>query len=1169
MVVLRPCLVVLVLGLVNNLVHSVPRVEDRVVLQDSGYEGVVVALQDDIPVNLCQEVLIGLQESLQSASTSISTATRSWASLRTVTVVVPRSWSPSLCPRILGISDAKRESWDNADIRVTSAQDPKHGILPWTQQSQGCGKQGDYISVAHNLFRQNSSLVNGRLLAHEWFKYRYGVFEEIGQVGNPQHPPHYRAPDGSWKPNACANQHLKESSNCDPGSVGCDLRIEQEDNPTLTSSFMAFPTVHSVQDLCDEGSHDRFAPTRHNLACHGKSIWEVMRASTDFQDSSNSEGRAVDSLVSLRYVYPQRQRIVLLVDDTNVMNSQKRWDFMRKAVRKVVTYDIPEAFSVGLAVFDSRAKVKHSLTPLVDYDVREKVGSSLPRNPSVVGENQRCVLCGIKTSLDMLKKNGGTGGNIILVTGGSSTISDADKQKARILLKNAGVTLHLIIYPLIDRFPVPGSNLEYLTAISGGESFIIPDEGIGEDSRVSMYYGLLDALYNTVGNIAEWRGLPVKLHEAEHPGGLSVKSEGSFLVDPSLSSNINFAIFFYDVGHVGNAVHLISPHNQEIDTSNMQSEDGNMNMIVVKLSGSQVTPGLWRYSVDNKADSHQGLFIQVTSKSYSSIGHNSKVEVKGWTNYPSGEVNASDVSKPLALFAEVRAGGNAVEGAKVTANLTRLGLTTNGTLYKPQEVVLVDNGFMDPDMLQSDGVYSRYVPNLSSGKFSVSLYIEGIIGQYKFARHVRVGVLNVIEGTPKTDMVPPSRIVDLRMALLPDTPNKVSFIWTAPGDDYDFGIASKYIVAVGPTPDLDDNWEVFKEDFSLTEDWPEPLPASSIQQHTVDWDIFENVRYVGIFALDSNDNASPISNVVSVFVPYPPTTTASPSIFSSVHISNTAEVRENDGSHGIMSGFNLIIVMVFVAAFVFIILISTAFCLLTRNKGKASKKASDIPKPFNPNVTGVHEKNFGNRTDSKESIKKEFISPVESWSASQLLGGHTENKRNSVSARSDGTSDHSDSTKKSYTGFSATNDFYGNQPQYIYNPAMYQESYHPPSESYPTPTEGFPTPVEGYNIPPEAYSAEAYPASTEHRSYSNPPSESFLSVSCDLLPVTHGAPPGYSAYPGYDATLRSGAKVPPPIPPKPKVMYSPEPYQYDHHDSSSTSPSINGTEKRVRNVTMV
>ena len=464
-------------------------------------------------------------------------------------------------------------------------------------------------------------------------------------------------------------------------------------------------------------------------------------------------------------------------------------------------------------------------------------------------------------------------------------------------------------------------------------------------------------------------------------------------------------------------------------------------------------------------------------------------------------------------------------------------------------------------MLQGDGVYSRYIPNLPKGKFSVNIFVEGNIGQFKFARHLRLGIVNVVSSTPNEDSISPSRIVDLRMAVLPDTPSKVSFTWTAPGNDFDFGIADRYMVKVGPTPDLE------RGEFSYIEDWPEPLPASSIQQHTLDWNIYDTVRYVGLFALDEEGNTSPISNVVSVFVPHPPTTTAAPSVFHSVHVSSPSEITEKNSIYYPTSGMNLIIIIALCVVGLFL-LISVVVCIVSRQKKKTDKKASDIPKAFNPNVSGSNEKNFSDRTDSKESIKKEFISPVESWSASQLLGGHQDNKRSSMSARSDDNSDHSDSTKKSYTGFSATNDFYGSSAHFPYNTPPYPENYPPPSESYPTPTEGYPTPTEGYPST-EVYPPEGYPVPSESRSYvSSPPSESFLSVSCDLLPVSHG-PPGYSAYPGYDATLRAGGKVPPPIPPKPRVMYNPEPYQFDSQDSSSASPSITGQEKRVRNVTMV
>ena len=136
-------------------------------------------------------------------------------------------------------------------------------------------------------------------------------------------------------------------------------------------------------------------------------------------------------------------------------------------------------------------------------------------------------------------------------------------------------------------------------------------------------------------------------------------------------------------------------------------------------------------------------------------------------------------------------------------------------------------------MLQGDGVYSRYIPNLISGKFSVTILVEGTIGQFKCARHLRLGIINVVESTMKVDSVSPSRVVDFRMAVLPDTPSKVSFTWTAPGNDFDFGITSRYLVKVGPTPDLENG------EFSYIEDWPEPLPASSIQQHTLNWNIYD------------------------------------------------------------------------------------------------------------------------------------------------------------------------------------------------------------------------------------------------------------------------------------------------------------------------------------------
>lgn len=83
-------------------------------------------------------------------------------------------------------------------------------------------------------------------MAQAWLQYRYGVFEEEGVAGNPVHPPHHRAPDGSWRPTTCANLPLAPSTACDPANLSCPFSLAPEDDPGLTSSFMAFPERPSV-----------------------------------------------------------------------------------------------------------------------------------------------------------------------------------------------------------------------------------------------------------------------------------------------------------------------------------------------------------------------------------------------------------------------------------------------------------------------------------------------------------------------------------------------------------------------------------------------------------------------------------------------------------------------------------------------------------------------------------------------------------------------------------------------------------------------------------------------------------------------------------------------------------------------------------------------------------
>lgn len=97
---------------------------------------------------------------------------------------------------------------------------------------------------------------------------------------------------------------------------------------------------------------------------------------------------------------------------------------------------------------------------------------------------------------------------------------------------------------------------------------------------------------------------------------------------------------------------------------------------------------MWSYTVENRADSHQGLYVQVTAKRNTSSGLN----VRLWTSSGSLPINASDPSNPVILYAQVLNNRATVLNAKVIAILQRLGTNETGSSYNPIHVELRDNG---------------------------------------------------------------------------------------------------------------------------------------------------------------------------------------------------------------------------------------------------------------------------------------------------------------------------------------------------------------------------------------------------------------------------------------------------------------------------------------------
>ncbi|XP_076042659.1 calcium-activated chloride channel regulator 1-like [Oratosquilla oratoria] len=656
-------------------------------------------------------------------------ATRNRAFFRSVTVVVPPTWSGAHCSRQLNHTSAPMQE----PALVVSRPHPVYAHTPWTLQVGGCGAPGERMHMTQEYLtaRNQSESVGdaGRVLVQEWAKFRWGVMEEYGHLGDPLYPPYHRTSVHDHAPTGCSNIPVQGTpSSCDPQRETCHFIPSVSKNNGVTSSLLYMHFLPHVTEFCNKQTHDPKSPTKHNVLCQGRSAWEVMQRHSDFSDDRNLPGNSSrDVRPMFNYVKPAPKRFIIVVEDTTVMNAQKRWDFLRKAVRKLLVYDVPAASEVGVVLFDQTAYTKLPLTPTPSTleDRQRLATSSLPRNPSQVPEGHKCLICGLDEAVRNLEggARSAEGGIIIFITAGSHLPlqDDGIRELGQVVIEKR-VRVVPVIYPVRDRNPEPAPGVEYLALLSGTQSFTVVDEGIGSDSKVSMMVSLMDALYSALRIfLPSANDLPLVVHKEEYRGGIMSVSKGSFTIDETLGGEVRFAVTYYDLGHVGNMVSLIDPLERVQENLNSQEEDGDVNMIFVTVHDAM--PGEWNYRVENRADSHQSLFISVqatprTPSGSGRMGHfpqltGEAITLHAWTSQGAAPINSTrsdGAMPPVIVYAQVSVGGvSPVVDADVEAVLLRLGYNKTGSPYDPLTFKLFDNGNGDPDITKGDGVYSRYL----------------------------------------------------------------------------------------------------------------------------------------------------------------------------------------------------------------------------------------------------------------------------------------------------------------------------------------------------------------------------------------------------------------------------------------------------------------------------
>ena len=249
---------------------------------------------------------------------------------------------------------------------------------------------------------------------------------------------------------------------------------------------------------------------------------------------------------------------------------------------------------MGIVTFNSVANRVSPLTYIESQrsEHRGKVSARLPRNPTTVPDNQKCVLCGIQEAIrtveDVFQDVSGT--NVILISSGAESTSRKQMYEIQHLIDIRNINIIPIIYPhaqiSTNSLSYTAHGFESLAVNKGTRIFIVMDE---KYSKISMYVSLMNALMSAISlnGHEDIPGMTVLLEEEAFPGGTSSLSTGHFSIDDSVADDVMFSLYYYDLDHVGNVFKLTTPSGKVVRSGH--DEHGDVNMIFVNLHDAEVS----------------------------------------------------------------------------------------------------------------------------------------------------------------------------------------------------------------------------------------------------------------------------------------------------------------------------------------------------------------------------------------------------------------------------------------------------------------------------------------------------------------------------------------------------------------------------------------------------
>ncbi|XP_012516630.1 PREDICTED: calcium-activated chloride channel regulator 2 [Propithecus coquereli] len=855
-------------------------------LQNNGYDGLLVAINPQVPEN--QNLISNIKEMITDASFYLFNATKRRVFFRNIKILIPATWKANNCSKV------KQESYGKANVIVTD-QYGARGDDPYTLQYRGCGKEGKYIHFTPNFLLSDNLTAGygsrGRVFVHEWAHLRWGVFDEYNND-----KPFYIDGQNQIKVTRCSSDitgiFVCEKGPCPQENCiisklfkeGCMFLYNSTQNATASIMFMQ--SLSSVVEFCNASTHNQEAPNLQNQMCSLRSAWDIITESADFNHSFPMNGTELPPPPMFSLIQTGGKVVCLVLDVSSKMAEADRLFRFQQAAEFYLMQIVEIHTFVGIASFSSKGEIRAQLHQINSDDDRKLLVSYLPTTVSAAAEASIC--SGLKKGFEVVEKlNGKAYGSVmILVTSGD----DEHISNCLLTVVSSGSTIHSIAL---------GSsvvqNLEELSHRTGGLQFFVPDKSdsnsmIDAFSRISSGTG--DIFQQRIQ--LESMGENVKPHH---------HLKNTVTVDNSVGNDTVFLVTWQSSGLP--EIVLFDPDGRKYYTDNFIT---NLAFRTASLwIPGTAKPGHWIYTLNNTHHSLQALKVTVTSRASSSAVPPVTVEAfveRDSTHFP----------HPVMIYANLRKGFYPILNATVTA-------TVEPETGDPVTLKLLDDG-AGADVIKNDGIYSRYFFSFAvNGRYSLkvhanhspsvrtlvhsipgshAMYVPGYIAngniqmnaprksvgrseeeqKWGFSRISSGGSFSVL-GVPMglhTDVFPPCKIIDLEAIKVEE---KVTLSWTAPGEDFDQGQATSYEIRMSKslqniqddfnnailvnTSNLNPQEAGTREIFTFS-----PKLFTNGPEHQPDGETRESHRiYVAIRAVDRNSLKSAVSNIAqaSLFIP--------------------------------------------------------------------------------------------------------------------------------------------------------------------------------------------------------------------------------------------------------------------------------------------------------------